>query len=222
MLIDEYTGIETRSAIGTIDHPIANGPTPPSIAELCDIFLDYGVRLSVAACRKALEQWGCDISEITHMVSTTCTNSANPGFDHFVVKALGLNTSIEKVLLHGVGCSGGLAALRTAANIALGSRFLSKPARILVLACEISSVLVRSELDSVSRDQDVRIGVTLFSDCASAVVLGNGFGNGSGEDPLLELLGWEHRIIDSTTKELGFNIDPLGKLCYQQSSIVYC
>ena len=142
-MIDEYTGIDTRSAIGTIDHPIANGPTPPSIAELCDIFLDYGVRLSVAACRKALEQWGCDISEITHMVSTTCTNSANPGFDHFVVKALGLNTSIEKVLLHGVGCSGGLAALRTAANIALGSRFLSKPARILVLACEILSVLTK-------------------------------------------------------------------------------
>ena len=214
-MIDEYTGIETRSAIGTIDHPIVNGPTPPSIAELCDIFLDYGVKLSVAACRKALEQWGCDISEITHMVSTTCTNSANPGFDHFVVKALGLETSIEKVLLHGVGCSGGLAALRTAANIALGSRFRSKPARILVLACEIPSVFVRSELDSISRDQDVRIGVTLFSDCASAVVLGNGLGNGCGEDALLELLGWEHRIIEGTTKELGFNIDPLGKFCYQ-------
>ena len=126
LLFDECTGIETRSAIGTIDQSIVNGPTPPSIAELCDIFMDYGVALSVAACRKALKQWGGDISEITHVVSTTCTSSANPGFDHFVVKALGLNTSIEKVLLHGVGCSGGLAALRTAANIALGSSFLSK------------------------------------------------------------------------------------------------
>ena len=74
-------------------------------------------------CRKAVEQWGGHLSEITHVVSTTCTNSANPGYDHYVVKELGLNTSIEKVLLHGVGCSGGLAALRTAANIALGSSF---------------------------------------------------------------------------------------------------
>ena len=221
-MIDEHSGIDTRSAIGTIDHPITNGAKPPSIAELYDIFLDYGVNLSVAACRNALEQWGGDISEITHMVSTTCTNSANPGFDHFVVKALGLNTSIEKVLLHGVSCSGGLAALRTAANIALGSRFLGKPARILVLACEISSVLIRSELDSISRDQDVRHGVTHFGDCASAVVLGNEFVNGSDEDPLLELLGWEHRIIDGTTNEFGFNTDPLGKLCYQQYSVVYC
>ncbi len=175
LLINEYTGIDTRSSIGTIDHPLVNGKDPPTIAELCESFLDAGVKLSVTACRKAIEQWGGDLSEITHMVSTTCTNSANPGFDHFVVKALGLNTSIEKALLHGVGCSGGLAALRTAANIALGSSFRRKPARILVLACEISTTFVRSELQSIHDDEEVRIGVALFSDCASAVVLGNGF-----------------------------------------------
>lgn len=211
LTINEYTGIDTRSAIGTIDHPIANGSQPPSIAELCDVFLDHGVKLSVAACRKALEQWGGDLSEITHVVSTTCTNSANPGYDHYVIKELGLNTSIEKVLLHGVGCSGGLAALRTAANIALGSSFRRKPARILVLACEISTVFVRSELDSICKNNEVRIGVTLFSDCASAVVLGNGFSGRFDDEPLLELLGWEHRIIDDTEKDLGFDVDPLGK-----------
>jgi len=172
--------------------------------------MDWGVKLSVAACRKALDQWGGDLSEITHVVSTTCTNSANPGFDHYVVKELGLNTSIEKVLLHGVGCSGGLAALRTASNIALGASFRRRPARILVLACEISSVLVRSELESIHKNEEVRIGVTLFSDCASAVVLGNGFSNRFGEEPLLELLGWEHRIVDDTEHDLGFNVDPLG------------
>ena len=212
LYINEYTAIETRSAIGTIDHPIANQPQPPTIAELCDLFLDYGVKLSVTACRKAVEQWGGDLAEITHVVSTTCTNSANPGFDHYVVKELGLNTSVEKVLLHGVGCSGGLAALRTAANIALGASFRRKPARILVLACEISSVLVRSELESIDKNQEVRIGVTLFSDCASAVVLGNGISNRYDEESLLELLDWDHRIIDDTEKDLGFDVDPLGDM----------
>jgi len=212
LTINEYTGIDSRSAIGTIDHPIANAPEAPTIAELCDVFLDHGVKLSVAACRKALEQWGGDLSEITHVVATTCTNSANPGYDHYVVKQLGLNQSIEKVLLHGIGCSGGLNALRTAANIALGSSFRRKPARVLVLACEISSTLVRSELDSIDQNQEVRIGVTLFSDCASAVVLGNGFSDRYDEEPLLELLGWDHRIIEDTEKDLGFDVDPLGKL----------
>lgn len=210
LTINEYTGIDSRSAIGTIDHPIVNGKDAPSIAELCDLFLDHGVKLSVAACQKAIEQWGGDLSEITHIVATTCTNSANPGFDHYVVKQLGLNTSIEKVLLHGIGCSGGMAALRTAANIALGSSFRQKPARILVLACEISSTLVRSELDSILQNEEIRIGVCLFSDCASAMILGNEFSNRDGEEPILELLGWDHRIIDDTEKDLGFDVDPLG------------
>jgi fungal type III polyketide synthase len=212
LTINEYTGIDTRSAIGTIDHPIVNGPEPPSIAELCELFLDHGVKLSIEACRKALKQWGGDPAEITHVVATTCTNSANPGFDHFVVKGLGLNQSVEKVLLHGVGCSGGLGALRTAANIALGSSYRRKPARILVLACEISSILVRSELESVHKDQDTRIGLALFSDCASAVVLGNGYSDRFDEEPILELLGWEHKIIEDTEKDLGFDVDPVGRL----------
>ena len=212
MTINEYTGIDSRSSIGNIDHPSVNRPDPPSIAELCDVFLDEGVKLSVVACRKAIAQWGGDLSEITHIVSTTCTNSANPGFDHYVVKELGLNTSIEKVLLHGVGCSGGLAALRTASNIALGSSFRRKPARVLVLACEISTTLVRSELESIHQDQDIRIGVCLFSDCASAVVLGNGFSDRFDEEPLIELLGWDQRILDDTEADLGFDVDPLGEL----------
>lgn len=212
LTINEYTGIDSRSAIGNIDHPIVNQKEPPSISELCDLFLDYGVKLSVAACQKAIEQWGGELSEITHIVATTCTNSANPGYDHYVVKQLGLNTSIEKVLLHGIGCSGGMAALRTAANIALGSSFRRKPARVLVLACEISSTLVRSELESICKNDEIRIGVTLFSDCASAVVLGNEYASREGEEPIVELLGWDHRIIDDTEKDLGFDVDPLGKL----------
>lgn len=211
LTINEYTGIESRSAIGNIDHPLVNGKDAPSITELCDIFLDHGVNLSVAACKKAIEQWGGELSEVTHIVATTCTNSANPGYDHYVAKKLGLNTSIEKVLLHGVGCSGGMAALRTAANIALGSSFRQKPARILVLACEISTTFVRSELDSIHQNGEVRIGVTLFSDCASAVILGNEFSDRQGEERIVELLGWDHKIIEDTEKDLGFDVDPLGE-----------
>ncbi len=169
------------------------------------------MKLSVAACRKAIAQWGGDLSEISHVVATTCTNSANPGYDHFVAKELGLKNGIEKVLLHGVGCSGGVAALRTAANIALGASFRRKPARILVLACELSTTFVRSELESIVKDEEVRIGVTLFSDCASAVVLGNGFSDRYDEEPLLELLGWDTHIIENTEKDLGFDVDPLGE-----------
>ena len=151
------------------------------------------------------------MGEITHVVSTTCTNSANPGFDHYVTKDLGLRAGVEKILLHGIGCSGGLAAIRAAANLALGSSFRKKPARLLVLACELSSVMVRSELDSINKEQKTRIGVCLFSDCASACVLSNGVGEENDIlTPIYELLGWKHEILEDTEKDLGFDVDPLG------------
>lgn len=104
-----------------------------------------------------------------------------------------------------------MAALRTAANLAMGASWRGKPARILVLACEISTTLVRSELESIVQDEEVRIGVCLFSDCASAVVLGNGISERCDEEePLLEMLGWEHRIVQDTEEDLGFDVHPLG------------
>lgn len=219
--INNFTGIETRSAIGTVDHPMANMDRAPTIAELCSIFLKDGVALAVTACRKALHEAHLHPSDITHVVSTTCTNSANPGYDHFVCKALGITQPVEKVLLHGIGCSGGLASLRTAANLALGHSFRGKKARVLVMALEISSLLVRSELDSVHELQETRIGVTLFSDCASACVLSNGIGGTGEEESVYDLLGWEHKMIPDTEHDLGFDVDPLGMLKFLSSSFIF-
>ncbi|KAI1757892.1 thiolase-like protein [Xylaria castorea] len=207
--INRFTGIETRSSIGTSEHPLVNNAAPPSIADLHATFMSDGVPLAVDAARKALAEARLDASQITHVVSTTCTDSANPGFDHYVAKEIGLAQSVEKVLLHGVGCSGGLATLRTAANLALGHRLRGRPARILCVALEISTTLVRSELESIDKTQETRIGACLFSDCASAVILSNGVGEATVE-PIYELLGWDHRTIPDTENELGFDADPLG------------
>ncbi|KAI0203622.1 thiolase-like protein [Astrocystis sublimbata] len=207
--INRFTGIETRSSIGTSEHPLVNNPAPPSIAELHETFMSDGIPLAVEASRKALEEAHLDTSQITHVVATTCTDSANPGFDHYVAKELGLSSGVEKVLLHGIGCSGGLATLRTAANLALGHKFRGRPARILCVALEVSTTLVRSELESIDQTQETRIGTCLFSDCGSAVVLSNGVGEATVE-PVYELLGWDHRTIPDTEKELGFDVDPLG------------
>lgn len=207
--INRFTGIETRASIGTSDHPIVNAKEAPSIAELHRTFMSDGVPLAVEASRKAIAEAGIQLSDITHIVGTTCTDSANPGFDHFVLKELGVTHQVEKVLLHGVGCSGGLATLRTAANLALGHAARRKPARILCVALEVSTTMVRSELDSINSTQETRIGVTLFSDCGSAVVLSNGLGQMTAE-PVYELLGWEHKVIPDTDHDLGFDVDPAG------------
>lgn len=209
LAINQFTGIESRSSVGTPDHPLVNQKNAPSITEIHRMFLNDGVPLAVQAARKAIAEAKIDLHHITHIVSTTCTDSANPGFDHYVAKGLGITHQVEKVLLHGVGCSGGLAALRTGANLALGHRARGRPARVLCVALEVSTIMVRSELDSINELQETRIGACLFSDCASAIVLSNGIGEPS--EPIYELLGWDHRIIPDTEDDLGFDVDPLGE-----------
>lgn len=243
LTINAYTGIDSRSSIGTIEHPLVNQRDPPSIETLHQAFMQHAIPLSVSACRKALKESRTRIEDITHVVSTTCTNSANPGYDHFVCKELGLAQDVQKVLLHGVGCSGGMAALRTASGLIMGEKFRGRRARVLVLACEISTALVRSELESICEGEgETRIGVCLFSDCASCLVVGNDVEEedvdgdvevvdgpeslvdgmnevrleerkGEGQ-AIMEVLGWEHRIIEDTEHDLGFDVHPLGKFAW--------
>ncbi|KAK4916554.1 hypothetical protein LTR66_017010 [Elasticomyces elasticus] len=42
------------------------------------------------------------------------------------------------------------------------------------------------------------------------MIIGNEFSARNDEEPILELLGWDHRIIDDTEKDLGFDVHPLG------------
>ncbi|KAJ1323602.1 fungal type III polyketide synthase [Microdochium nivale] len=210
--LNENSGIATRSSVIDTNDPLLNQLNPPTITEIHRQFMTKGLPLATSACRQALAEANLHPFDITHVVATTCTDSANPGYDHFLMTELGLRPAVETVLLHGVGCSGGLATLRTAANLALGSSFRGKPARILCVALEVNTTFVRSELDSINTTQQTSIGVCLFSDCGSAAVLSNGIGHGSVllERPVYSLLGWNHRRLPGTEKELGFDVDPLG------------
>ncbi|EPS43623.1 hypothetical protein H072_2363 [Dactylellina haptotyla CBS 200.50] len=210
--INRFTGIEARRSVGECMHPIANQEAAPKIDQLHELFMEHGVSLATSACSKAIQDAGYTPSAITHTVFTTCTDSANPGYDIFVLKNLGVKNTVEKVLLHGVGCSGGLAGLRTACNIALGAKARGRRARVLVCATEICTVLVRSELDSILAENNIRIGITLFSDCSGAAVVSNGVGEDwskSGKG-VYGILGWKHDTVEKTEKDIGFDIDPLG------------
>lgn len=81
-----------------------------------------------------------------------------------------------------------------------------------MIALEVSTTLVRSELDSIDKLDETRIGACLFSDCASAVVLSNGLGDElrGSKPPVYDLLGWDHRVIPGSAQDLGFDVHPHG------------
>jgi len=176
--------------------------------------------MTIKAAERAIHEWGGSRDQITHMVASTCTASSNPGYDHLVATRLTLQPTIEKVLLHGIGCSGGLAGLRLAANLVLSAAYLGKKATVLVVACEITSTLARLELDRIAEGQ-LNIGVTIFSDGAGALIVTsdfdapsltttNGTNGHSHGSAIYEILGWKNLTVPDTEADLGFDASSLG------------
>ncbi|KAJ7205984.1 type Iii polyketide Synthase [Mycena pura] len=217
LAINRRTGIKTHSLL----FPLLELPAPSSIKEVSEIFLKDGLELAISASRRALAEANLTADDITHVVATTCTNSSHPGFDVYLAQALGLRASTEKVLLHGIACAGGLAALRLASSLCHAAAFRGAPAHVLVVACEITSTMRRDELARISRDQQVRIGITLFGDGAGALVLSLDPGHPTGavdgsaapmrpSRGIYELVNSTHLTVPDSTSDLRIDVDPMG------------
>ncbi|KAJ6622722.1 type Iii polyketide Synthase [Mycena sp. CBHHK59/15] len=165
--------------------PFMDQPTPPTIKEITELFLKDGVALAISASHSAIREAGLAFDEITHIVATTCTASWNPGFDC---------------------CAGGLAGLQLAANLCQAA-WRGQPAHVLLVACEITSPMCRSELERISRDQEVRVGITLFGDGASALILSLDYGSTPG---IYELVNWTHLTAPDTYSDIRMDMDATG------------
>ncbi|CZT16389.1 related to stilbene synthase 2 [Ramularia collo-cygni] len=216
--INLSTEIQTRSSINPYSSPGSFGthPTPPTITHQDEFFRTHGVSLTLQAAQAALLESTLQSHEITHTIAVTCTNQGNPGYDVLVNRALGLRESVDRMLLHGVGCAGGLAILRAAAQVAAGAEARGRPARVLGFACELCTLGVRSELaaaaavEKIGGEEEVGVAGVLFSDGAAAFVLCNGIGMGEGITPLFELVEWGNSIIPDTVDRMSFYADPYG------------
>lgn len=204
--------IESRSVIKPVEDPFWSRSIAPNISELDQFFRKAGVDLTVQACKKALREAKLKAVDITHIVAVTCTNAGNPGFDLLVAQKLGLRPETDRTLLHGVGCAGGLSAMRAAAAMAQSYSMRKRAARVLVFACEICSVNVRCDMEQIlEHAEETKISPVLFSDGAAAFVLSNELaGDNMRDQSVYELINWETSTIPNTTGVLEFMMDPIG------------
>ena len=203
--INRSTGIETRAVTRPFSDPFWDQESSPSISDLEEIFRTDGVNLATEACKKTLQKWKGRIEDISHTVAVTCTNTSNPGFDLTVAKNLGLKPDVERTLLHGVGCAGGLAAMRVAANIACGATQRHNPARILVFASEICSIHLRCDLDAMTQDEmNFSIAATLFSDGAASFIMCNELGSDGMTECKYSVLNWKTAVLADSQHHMSF------------------
>ena len=210
LLMNGQSGIDSRTVLNLGGNVLWNEPQPPSADDLDRLFRKHGVDLAVGACENALREWGGSPSEVSYVIAVTATNAGSPGYDQLVASRLGIPADADRVLLSGVGCAGGLAALRVAANMCLAASLQGKAARVLLFATEICSIHIRCELEVACRTQNPCIGPALFGDGAAALVLCNEYGMEAAHQGLYSLMNWTTAIIPGTSSEMAYRVTTLG------------
>ncbi|MDK1361783.1 type III polyketide synthase [Arthrobacter sp. zg-Y1219] len=135
----------------------------PSTKTRNDIFAAEATKLFIESARKAVEACeGIGPEDITHVITVSCTGFFNPGPDYKVVRALGLNPSVQRFHLGFMGCYAAFPAMRAAKSFCEAD----PEAVVLVVTAELCSLHVRT-----SNDPDTIMGSSLFADGSAAAVI---------------------------------------------------
>ncbi len=142
----------------------------PSTSERMAVYEESAVSLAVEASRKALDASGVVGSDITHLVTISCSGFFAPGVDVALMNALVLPPTVARTHVGFMGCHGALNGLRVARGFGLSD----PKAVVLVCAVEVCSIHYHYGFDP-----EKVVANALFAD-GSAATVGRAGDSGAG------------------------------------------
>lgn len=206
------SGIETRYTV--LDelswdaHPevpvffdIASGELlMPGTKARNEVYAAEATKLYVEAGRAALDAApGIEASDVTHVLTVSCTGFYAPGPDFMLVRDLGLGPAVQRYHLGFMGCYAAMPALRTAKQFCEAD----PNAVVLVVSVELCTLHLRS-----SNDPDTIVASSLFADGAAAgIVSSRPLG---ADERALDLDRFETRITPVGEGDMAWKIGDHG------------
>ncbi|TXK73868.1 type III polyketide synthase [Paenibacillus sp. N3.4] len=170
----------------------------PSTADRMDTYKKESVPLVLNAARKALLDGQVSASDITHLITVSCTGQFLPGLDTVLVQQLGLAATVNRIPLNFLGCAAGLKAVCLARQLASSS----SAAKILIVCVELCTLHIQP-----SGDREALFGASFFGDGASACIVG------STNSPHIGMfqLGSDHSILlPDSAEEMVWEVGNYG------------
>ncbi|HBE69250.1 MAG TPA: type III polyketide synthase [Planctomycetaceae bacterium] len=134
----------------------------PTTQERMELYAQHARPLAMEAAQRALADAGTEPSEITHLVTISCTGFDAPGVDIHLFDQLGLTPDVQRLNIGFMGCHGAINGLRAAQGLAAAD----PAAKILLVAVELCSLHFKFQWDPKRM-----MGNALFADGAAAIVL---------------------------------------------------
>lgn len=209
--IYDHSGIEHRyTAIDDFATERENykffAPTPdlePFVAtdKRMKLYQEKAIQIALKAVHNCLAGYNESIiSQITHLITVSCTGMYAPGIDIDLVEQLGLHHTTERTCINFMGCYGSINALKAADYICRAN----PNAKVLIVSVELCSLHFQKE-NTINN----WIANSLFADGSAAALVENAE-NKIDSKPALQLLGFYSELIPDSHSEMGWFIGNTG------------
>lgn len=157
-------------------------------------------------CEKAIKECLAILPElkptdITHIVTFSCTGMFAPGVDIQLVERFGMNRSVERTCVNFMGCYAAINALKVAFHITR-----SQPEAVVLLAgVELCSLHYQK-----SQEQNQVVANALFSDGAAAAIVTSRDYKKNGTEPDLILKDFYAEFEQTASEDMVWRIGNAG------------
>jgi len=198
------TGIEYRHSVfsdycktpGEFDF-FPNDPDAPfpTTSERMKIYKDNALKLAITAIQNCLAN--IDKTEVTHLITISCTGMYAPGIDIEIVQQLNLRSTTKRTAINFMGCYGAFNGMKMADAICRAH----PDAKVLMVCVELCTIHFQKNmtLDNI-------ISNSIFADGAAAVLIE---ANPAGKK-YLTLETFHCDLLPQTSQEMAWHIGDNG------------
>ena len=170
----------------------------PLVEERLAIYKKEATPLAMTAAKNCLKKTSIQPSEITHLITVSCTGMSAPGIEIELKKSLRLSPKTQTHAVNFVGCYAAFPALKMADAFCKAD----PSARVLIVAVELCTLHFQNKMSD-----DHLLSNSLFADGAAAALIGNVATNGK-----LIIENFSNLLIDKGKNDMAWDIYAEGFL----------
>jgi predicted naringenin-chalcone synthase len=170
----------------------------PTLELRMEWFRKFAASLSVDAITDCLAKMPVAVSDITHLITVSCTGMSAPGLDLELLELLQLPNTIHRSSINFMGCYAAVHGLKQADAICKST----PGAKVLLVCTELCTLHFQKTptVDSITAS-------LLFGDGAAAVLLGSG-----ENEPGVVLRGFYSEVLSSGKNDMSWELSSSGFL----------
>jgi predicted naringenin-chalcone synthase len=190
-------GIDTRySVLNDFNVAVSERTLYKQSAPLMQHRMAAYMETALPLCTKAVNELEFKQSEITHLITVSCTGMSAPGLDVLLMQALELPANIARTSVNFMGCYAAVHALKMA------HAFCATAAEVKVLIVLVEACTLHFQYEYSLENVATSM---LFADGAAALLVSN-----NASEKSLQLNSFYSEVQNSSLQDMTWNLSDVG------------